>query len=131
MANVRLPTTDLENWARGAIYSRIPLDVADPRAMQKAAALAKEFVTTHPWAKAQGDELDLDELIGVVVPWARSKGYDLNDEPPSCPYIPAPKKWIRCWGPPEKSCQSHPDRLQPQQPEHSSQSEKHNGNANE
>ena len=28
-------TAVLEDWARGAIYTRIPLNIADPKAMQK------------------------------------------------------------------------------------------------
>ena len=98
MTRVRIETSALTGWAKILLYERIPANVSDPAAMTKAQALAEEFSDTHPWARAQGAKFDLDELVSVVVPWARSKGYDLLDEPPGV-YAPAPTEWIRCWGP--------------------------------
>ena len=96
--SVRLPRAALLQWAKILLLERIPANVVDLQAAHKAAALAREFSETHPWALAQGEDFDLDVLCATVVVWARSLGYDLLDEPP-CPYTPAPAKWVHGWGP--------------------------------
>ena len=80
------------------LAERIPANVSDPRATAKAKALAKEFVETSAWAKAQGKEFDIDALVVELLKFGRAKGYDLLDEPPGC-YLPAPGTWIKTWGP--------------------------------
>jgi len=100
MTSVKLKTATLAHWAKVLLYERIPANVSDPASMEKATKLAQEFSSTNPWALAQVDEFSLDRLLGELLPWARSKGYELLDEPP-CPYTPAlpADGWVRTWGP--------------------------------
>jgi hypothetical protein len=100
MTAVKLRTETLAHFAGSMLYERVPADYADSQAQAKCRALAAEFVESA-WAKAQGAEYDLDEMIAELIPWARGLGYELLDEPPGC-YLPAPSVYIRCWGPNEK-----------------------------
>ena len=85
-------------WTKALIIQRIPADVADPGAHAKAAVLAQEFVASNPWAREQGDEVDLDHLCRRVVSFVRGRGYDLLDEPPGC-HPATPEVWVEWWGP--------------------------------
>jgi hypothetical protein len=97
MTRVMLPTASMAGIAASMLYERVPADYADSQAQAKAKALGKEFAET-PWAKAQGAEYDLDEMVAEALSFARARGYELLDEPP-CEYPATPETWVRCWGP--------------------------------
>ena len=99
MTAVKLRIETLAHWASTLLFQRVPADYADPQAQAKCRALGKAFAESE-WAKAQRGEYDLDEMIAELLPWARALGYELLDDPPGC-YLPAPKKWVRWWGPKE------------------------------
>ena len=102
MTTVRVTSVTLADWAKVLLHERIPADISDPTTMEKAAALAKEFAATHPWAVAQGDDdFDLDTLLAELLPWARARGFQLLDDPPGC-YPATPAVWVRCWGPEDR-----------------------------
>lgn len=105
----RLPKLNLESWATALLWERVPLNCSayDRDVERKAKALGAEFARTH--AHLSDEDPQLLNILDVMLPWVRARGYPVLDEP-VCEYASFRREWCKLWGPPleTKSPESTP-----------------------
>lgn len=81
----RSPPPDLKDWSTILIWERVPLRCleCDPDIKEKAYALGAEFARTH--AHLSAEDPQLLNILDVLLPWVRARGYPVLDDP-LCPY---------------------------------------------
>lgn len=98
------PPLNLESWSTGLIWERVPLNCSayDRDVEKKAHILGAEFARTH--AHLSAEDPWLENILDVLLPWVRARGYPVLNEPVS-PYASFHRESLHLWGPPlQASC---------------------------